>query len=72
MHKQHDFDDCKCCQQPSYCLTCGFTRLELEQAEEIRRLKAQMKERHRDYAKTISHLANAIERLWAVYERGTA
>jgi hypothetical protein len=27
---EHDFDDCKCFGQSSYCLTCGRTEYELE------------------------------------------
>lgn len=65
MHKQHTFDDCKCCQQPEYCLTCGLTRNELEMQEEVRRLKAQMREREKDYRKTLSEITEVLANVWA-------
>lgn len=65
----HAFDDCKCCGISDVC-DCGFTKHEIDlenemviAAETIRRLKAQMKERHKDYAKTISDLAGQLSAL---------
>ena len=66
----HSFDDCKCCGMHNVC-GCGFTQYEIsleknleERDEYVRRLKAQMKERHKDYAKTISDLAGQLSALW--------
>lgn len=66
----HVFDDCKCCGLNHVC-DCGFTQYELslekdlaQRDEDVRRLKAQMKERHKDYAKTISDLAGQLSALW--------
>lgn len=61
---EHEFDDCKCCEQPEYCLHCGFTQHELALQEEVRRLKAQMKARHEDYGKTLSELTHTMVTLW--------
>jgi hypothetical protein len=61
---EHEFDDCKCCEQPDYCLHCGFTQHELALQEEVRKLKEQMRLRHEDYARTLSGVAQTVVMLW--------
>lgn len=67
---EHVFDDCKCCGL-NYVCDCGFTQYELsleqqlkDRDEDVRKLKAQMKTRHQDYAKTLSDVTGELSLLW--------